>query len=143
MKSLIDAIEQELKNSTVTSRVHVESFGPTQVIPDRMPYINIVPRSKSRERQFFIGTSTKQYDVEPEVEIHVWESSMTDLSKAFEKANTLAEEILDFLADVTAATLGVDWHESQIEEYNDFPWEQTNYYEIVILFKAKKQESHT
>jgi hypothetical protein len=143
MKALIDALEQELKNSTVTSRVHVESFGPTQVIPERLPYINIVPRSKGRDRQFFIGGSIKQYDVEPEVELHVWDASMESLSKAFQKANELAEDVLDFLADVTASTLGVDWHESQIEEYNDFPWEQTNYYEVVILFKAKKQETHT
>lgn len=143
MRALIDGIEQELKNRIELNGVKIESYGPKYVIPESVPYINIVPRSKERDRSFVIGTSTKLYRVHPEVEIHVIQSSMKSLRAAFDKCEDLAEDVLTYLSDISATTLNVDDHQSFIEDYDGDQWEMTFYYLAVIVLRADKDESYS
>jgi hypothetical protein len=142
MRALIDAVDKALKDHPDLSGVTIQSYGSTYQIPEDVPYINVVPRSKERERQFIIGTNI-QYDVFPEVEIHVWESSMESLREAFNKCEDLAEKVLDILADVERTTLNVNTHESQIESYEDGEWETTLFYMATIVLKTTKDESYS
>lgn len=142
MRALIDAVEKVFKDHPDLHGITIKSFGPTWELPEDMPYINVLPRSKERERKYFLGSDI-HYDVTPEVEIHIWESSIEDLRTAFEKCETLAEKVLDILADVSTTTLGVNHHESMIETYEDNFYELNFYYMAVIVLKANQDESYT
>jgi len=141
MRSLIDAIEKVLSEHPDLSNVVVRAYGPTYEIPESIPYVNIIPRAKLRERQYFIGTNIS-YDVKPEVELHIWQASLDNLRTAFGKCEDLAETVLSILAGVSAATLNVHQHESSIESYEDMHYELTYYYAAVIVLKAVKDESY-
>ena len=146
MRALIDGLEKQLKDNNEFRNCRIKAYGlSTDELPDpdMVPYINIKPRGKPRDREFFIGTTTKLYVVEPEIELHVWESSINSLREAFEACEELTERVLDFMANISAATLGVDWHEEQIESFEDDRWEQTFYYMAVILFKARLDEDYS
>lgn len=142
MRALIDAIDKVFKDHSELMGVTIKSFGPTWELPEDMPYINILPRSKERDREFIIGTDI-WYNVNPEIEIHVWEASIENLRTAFEKCEALAEKVLDILADVSVTTLDVNHHESMIETYEDNFYETNFYYMAVIVLKANQDESYT
>lgn len=142
MRSYIDEIEKTLKAAPELSGTKIESYGNKYEIPEDLPYINIVPRAKRRTRQFVIGAPIL-YNASPEVEVHVWESSVEDLRTAFDACEELTEKVLDVLSNLTAANLGVDHHESEVEQYDGGQYETTYYYEAVIVVKGRKDESYT
>ena len=111
--------------------------------PESVPYLNIKPRTKARERMFLIGQERRIYNTEPEIEIEVWESSAGSLRDAFEKCEELTEDVLDYLSAISNASLGVDYHQEQIESYEDIRWEDTFYYMAIILMRANMDEEHT
>lgn len=139
MRSLIDMVEKYLGEHPAMAGVTVEAFGDTFEIPENIPYVNILPRSKPRDRIFLIG-GDPVYNVSPEITIEVWEVSAESLRDAFEKCERLAENMLTALANLTATNLGVIVHEEQIEEFMADHWELSFYYMATILMKARMDE---
>ena len=142
MRARIDALEKALKEDVRLQGVHIESYGDASVIPEFVPYINIVPRRKPRERQFVIGADVL-YVEKPEVDIEVIESSVKGLREAFDKCEDLAETTLEVLADISSDALNVDHHESMVDEYDQTVWESSYYYRAVILWQGTKDKTYT
>ena len=143
MRDIVDQLRDELSRAEQMLRVKVDAYGPVTVIPDDYPYVNILPRSKRRSRVYYLGITTKEYNTNPEIEIHVFHASTDSLREAFYRCETLAETVQALLAAVPAATFGVDYHESQIETYDQGQYERGFIYRAVILWAAKTREAHT
>ena len=142
MRARIDALEKALKDDIRLQGVYIESYGDMSLIPEFVPYINIVPRRKERERSFVIGSDTL-YVEKPEVDLEVIESSMEGLRHAFDKCEELVEKVLDVLADISSDALDVHHHESMVDEYDQATWESSYYYRAVILWQGTKDKTYT
>lgn len=142
MRARIDALEKALKDDARLNGVHIESYGDTSLIPEFVPYINIVPRRKERERNFVIGSDVL-YVEKPEIDLEVIESSVEGLREAFDKCEDLVETVLDVLADISSDALDVHHHESMVDEYDQGNWENSFYYRAVILWQGTKDKTYT
>lgn len=142
MKAFIDELEAKLKADARLYGVKVDTYGDKYVLPEDLPYVNILPRAKRRERSYVIGAQIL-YNVNPEVEIQCWEVSAESTRDAFDKCEALATKVLDCLADISASDLNVNSHESEIESFDGGEYQASYYYTGSILLKAGKEESYT
>lgn len=145
MRAVIDQIVKELDQVEDLRHVKVEGFGPTYEIPARYPYVNVVPGpgSKPRERVFIIGASTRIYEAEPKVHIHVWAQDARNSRRAFEKCEDIVEKIITALENIdrTAFGSGIHYHKVTIEDFID-DYEGAYLYHAVLLWEAKMDETH-
>lgn len=142
MRARIDALEKALKEDFRLQGVYIESYGDTSLVPEFVPYINIVPRRKERERSFVIGSDIL-YVEKPEIDLEVIESSVESLRDAFDKCEELVEKVLNVLSDISSDTLDVHHHESMVDEYDQATWESSYYYRAVVLWQGTRDKTYT
>jgi hypothetical protein len=140
----INLLATELRKARSLQGATIAEIGNAVEIPQVVKdgYVNILPRSKSRERVFYIGGTIKQYNVEPELEVHVWQSSVDGPGDACDLAEELAENVQDEINALSPSEIGVLWIESEIDDYDQGYYEGVFYYVVIVAVKMRVEKNY-